>query len=157
MMRTFFLFMLLSFKSFYAQKISQEAYEIYGQELANLEYKSYQFQLGIPEKYQETFIMENDSKGKKIRNLSAKKTFDSDKLSSMIVKQTPQNIKFKRIIFDRTEVMYCSPIYFKNNNNEAYFFFVIDSKTRLKPVCIYLYAYRENDGKWCTEDYYYIF
>lgn len=75
----------------------------------------------------------------------------------MIVKQTPQNIKFKRIIFDRTEVMYCSPIYFKNNNNEAYFFFVIDSKTRLKPVCIYLYTYRESDGKWCTEDYDYFF
>ncbi|WP_131368439.1 hypothetical protein [Chryseobacterium soli] len=157
MMRTFFLFLLLSFKSFYAQEISQEAYEIYGLELANLEYKSYQFRLGIPEKYQETFIMENDSIGKKIRNLSAKKIFDSDKLSSMIVKQTPQNIKFKRIIFDRTEVMYCSPIYFKNNNNEAYFFFVIDSKSRLKPVCIYLYAYRKSDGKWCTEDYYYIF
>jgi hypothetical protein len=74
MMRTFFLFLLLSFKSFYAQEISQEAYEIYGQELANLEYKNYQFRLGIPEKYQATFLMENDSIGKKIRNLSAKKT-----------------------------------------------------------------------------------
>lgn len=152
MKSTLFL-LIVSFNIFHAQEITDSEYEIYAQEMGQAEYKIDQFELGIPEKYQHVFLFKDDSISQKINKLASKNSYNSNKLVLTISKYQSINKKYKRLKFDRTEKMFCSPIYFKTNN-EAYFFLVIDGKNLPKPIYAYLVAYRKRSGLWQIEDFY---
>lgn len=152
-MRVIFLLIFVFSCCIYGQELLKDEYEIYGQELANGEYKNYQFQLGIPAKYQKSLLIlfENDSMTKKIVRLPIKK-LDSEKLTLSIHGKELQHKEFKRLKIDNTEKVYCSPIFFESDNT-GYFFQIIESENLPKPVFLFLKA-QKIEEKWLIQNYY---
>lgn len=147
----FFIFFFL-INPIKGQKIKKEEYEIYLQELDNID--NNQFQLGIPLEYNNIFsnLVGNDPIFQKIKILPIKKW---DSLSPYIINRKKNILDgkfFSQLKINPNKKIYFSPIFFENSNT-GYFLQVIEDQNLPKPIYLFLKAQKMNK-KWKISNYY---